>query len=148
VSWHVAVNSFPPPSPATHPTFLPSSAMLRPQFLAQSSKAVARRLYSSRGPFFLQKLRRNGRFTHYSAPVTPYMHPVCPTCCCSSPSPEETKLFMGYAIASNSRGLKTQGRRQVQTRGYADTAKYTRSKPHMNIGTIGMSIGRSVTGSG
>ena len=42
---------------------------------------------------------------------------------------------------------ETQGRRKVQTRGYADGAKYTRSKPHVNIGTIGMSVEFSVMGS-
>ena len=58
MSWHVPANSFTPPSPATHPTFLPFCllTMLRPQLIAQSSRNAARRLYSSRGPFF----SRNG----------------------------------------------------------------------------------------
>jgi hypothetical protein len=113
--------------------------MLRPQFLAQSSRAAARRLYSSRGSFFLQKRRRNGPLIPYSAPVTPYMRPACSTRRCSSSSLEETKPFLGYAIMSYLHGLKTQGRCQVQTRAYADGTKFSRSKPHMNIGTIGMS---------
>lgn len=97
------LNSF-PPSPVTYPAFLLSSthsAMLRPQFLAQSSRTAARRLYSSRGPLFFRKLHRNGRLTPHSTPVTSYMHPVCTTRRCPPPSLEETKLLLGYAIIYN-----------------------------------------------
>ena len=95
---------------------------------------------------FLRNFCWNCRLTPPSTPVTHYMHPVHPTRRSFSPSLKETKPFSGCAIISNSHGLKTQVGRQVQTRGYAEAAKFTRSKPHMNIGTIGMSI-RSFHGS-
>lgn len=77
----------------------------------------------------------------HSVSVIPYMHSVRPTRRDPPPSLKETKLCLWYASTFSPRLPNTKMGRQVQTRGYADSAKFTRSKPHMNIGTIGRLIG-------